>query len=131
MLVVGIRGAITVANNDRDQILAASTEMVLELMKKNGLTEDDLISLFFTMTPDLDAAFPAEAVRRCGITETPLMCAPEIPVLGSLAKCIRVLAHCQGKLKKSEVRHIYLADAVALRPDLVEREVSQDGLKTS
>jgi len=96
--------------------------MITKLMAENNLEEKDLISLIFTVTTDLDQAFPAVAARNCGITQTPLMCATEIPVPGSLPKCIRVLVHCYSNLSKEQVKHIYLRDAVSLRPDLVKGE---------
>lgn len=89
-------------------------------MYVNNLVETDLISMIFTVTTDLDQAFPALAVRNCGITQTPLMCATEIPVPGSLPKCIRVLIHCNSNISKEQVTHVYLREAVALRRDLVK-----------
>lgn len=119
-MVVAIRGAITVEENERETILSATQRMIKELMEKNNLVEEDLISLIFTVTPDLNQAFPALGARMYGINNTPLMCSNEIPVAGSLEKCIRVLVHCHSSLSKSEVRHIYLERAVSLRRDLVE-----------
>lgn len=119
-MVIAIRGAITVEANDREAILQATQRMITEIMVKNQLIEDDLISLIFTVTPDLDQVFPAVGARMCGITNTPLMCSNEIPVPNSLEKCIRVLIHCYSNLTKAEVRHIYLERAVSLRKDLVE-----------
>ncbi len=119
-MVVAIRGAITVTTNTKSEILTATQEMIQALMDQNQLQETDLISLFFTTTADLNAAFPAEAARQCGLSATPLMCATEIPVPNSLPKCIRVLAHCNSNLTKNSIRHIYLRDAVALRTDLIK-----------
>lgn len=119
---MAIRGATTVTANSKSDITHATQEMVTEIMQRNRLTEEDLVSLLFTVTPDLDAAFPAEGVRMMGITNTPLMCAVEIPVQGSLAQCIRVLVHSYGVPSKRDVNHVYLRDAVRLRTDLVGGE---------
>lgn len=119
-MVIAVRGAITVEKNDREQILNATETMITELIHRNNLREKDLISLIFTVTFDLDQAFPAEAARRCGITNTPLMCATEIPVPKSLPKCIRVLVHCHSELDKSDISHVYLGKATTLRHDLVK-----------
>ncbi len=121
-LIVGIRGATTVTENTKPEIIKAAQEMVTEIMCRNSLTEDDFVSLLFTVTPDLDAAFPAEGIREMGICSTPLMCAVEIPVRGSLARCIRVLVHSYGVSSKRNVKHVYLRDAVRLRADLAGGE---------
>lgn len=122
-MIVAIRGAITVDKNDREQMLAATKQMVSELMTRNELSEDDLISLIFTVTQDLNQAFPAEAARNLGLTNTPLMCTVEIPVPGSLPRCIRVLVHCHSDLNKDQVQHVYLRQAVNLRRDLVKDDL--------
>jgi len=122
-LIVAIRGAITVDLNDREQILAATKQMIREVMTRNKLAEDNLISMIFTVTQDLNQAFPAEAARSLGLTNTPLMCTVEIPVPGSLPKCIRVLVHCHCNLNKDQVRHVYLRQAVNLRRDLVKDDL--------
>ncbi|NMB39322.1 MAG: chorismate mutase [Firmicutes bacterium] len=122
-MIVAIRGAITVDLNDREQILAATKQMIREVMTRNKLAEDNLISMIFTVTQDLNQAFPAEAARSLGLTNTPLMCTVEIPVPGSLPKCIRVLVHCHCNLNKDQVRHVYLRQAVNLRRDLVKDDL--------
>ncbi len=123
-LVRAVRGAVTVANNDADEIIAACKVLLDELMRRNKLSEDDLISVFFTVTADLDQAFPARAAREMGLTGTPLMCATEIAVPGSLPRCIRVMIHCHTELAKAKVQHVYLGKAVSLRPDLVRGDSS-------
>jgi len=112
----GIRGATTVEYNNREEILSATTELLQLLIEKNDLHPDNIASAIFTVTDDLDADFPAVAARRLGWTETALMCAREIPVPGSLRKCIRVLIHVNTTRSAAEIQHVYLREAVSLRP---------------
>lgn len=112
----GIRGATTVDYNDREEILAATTELLQLLTARNDLHPDNIASVVFTTTDDLDAEFPAVAARSLGWLETALMCAREIPVPGSLRKCIRVLIHVNTTRSAAEIQHVYLKDAVNLRP---------------
>lgn len=114
--VRGIRGATTVAANDRGQILEATRELLEHLVRLNGVAPADVASVWFTTTPDLDAEFPAFAAREIGWTEVPLICGSEIPVPGALARCIRVLVHWNTDRAQAEVRHIFLHGARALRP---------------
>ncbi|MFN2615878.1 MAG: chorismate mutase [Thermoleophilaceae bacterium] len=117
MQLRALRGAITVDQNEPDAILDATEELVRELMQRNGLEAGQLVSCIFTCTDDLDAAFPAEAARRLGLSEVPLLCAREIAVPGSLPRVIRLLVHCHAE-PGSQARHVYLREAVALRRDL-------------
>ena len=112
----GIRGATTVDYNDREEILAATTELLQLLIARNDLYSDNIASVIFTTTDDLDAEFPAVAARSLGWIETALMCAREIPVPGSLRKCIRVLIHVNTTRSAAEIQHVYIRDAVKLRP---------------
>lgn len=113
----GIRGATTVERNDREEILAATTELLQLLVVHNDLQVEDIASVIFTVTQDLDAEFPALAARDLlGWTETALMCAREIPVPGSLDKCIRVLLHVNTERSIAEMQHIYIRGAASLRP---------------
>jgi chorismate mutase len=112
----GIRGATTVEHNDREEILAATTELLQLLIEKNDLHPDNVASVIFTATDDLDAEFPAVAARSLGWEETALLCAREIPVIGSLKKCIRVLIHVNTTCSAAEIQHVYLREAVRLRP---------------
>lgn len=112
----GIRGATTVERNDRAEILAATEELLLLLIEKNQLHPDDVASAIFTMTADLDAEFPALAARALGWTEVALMCTREIPVAGSLDKCIRILLHVNTERSATEIQHVYIKGAVNLRP---------------
>jgi chorismate mutase len=113
-----IRGAIQVAANEQSEVLDGTTELVTEVMKRNGVANEDLISIFFTATPDLTADFPAYAARQLGLVDVPLMCACEISVPGALPLTLRMLAHVETELARSDIRHVYLRGAAALRTDL-------------
>lgn len=119
-MVRAVRGAITVENNDKQEIFDATKELMQEMIKANKLEHDDMISLIFTVTPDLDACFPAAAAREIGFSDIPLMCMNEIPVVGALPKCVRILMHTNSDKKLSDIQHIYLREAVNLRRDLVK-----------
>ena len=112
----GIRGATTVERNNREEILAATTELLQLLIERNELQTGDVASAIFSMTEDLDAEFPALAARALGWTETALMCMREIPVPGSSGKCIRILLHVNTERSASDIHHVYIKDAVNLRP---------------
>ncbi len=101
--------------NDADAILDATEELVREVMERNSLDPERMVSCIFTCTGDLDAAFPAEAARRLGLSNVPLLCAREIEVPGSLPRVIRLLLHCYAD---GEARHVYLREAAGLRRDL-------------
>lgn len=119
MVVRGIRGAVTVENDQPEAILAATRRLLQEIVQANPTFQPaDAASIFFTVTPDLSSAFPAEAARQLGWGETPLLCAQEIPVPGALPHCIRVLIHWNCDLPSSAIRHVYLGEAARLRPDL-------------
>ena len=116
MTARGIRGATTVAANDRLEILARTRELLEVLVRLNDLRSEDVASIWFTVTADLDAEFPAFAARELGWTEVPLMCGREIPVSGALGKCIRVLITWNTTKTQGEVRHAFLHEARSLRP---------------
>jgi chorismate mutase len=118
-VVRAIRGAISVSENTPEAILESTGELLAEVIGRNGLATDDLISIIFTATPDLTAEFPAVAAREAGLTSIPLLCAREIPVPGSLGMCIRVMMHCTAP-RERENQHVYLRAARTLRPDLRE-----------
>ncbi len=117
MRLFALRGAITVERNDAEEILAATDELIRELMLRNEVDAGDLVSCLFTLTEDLDAEFPAKAARRMGLSAVPLMCAREVPVPGSLPRVIRVLVHYYAP-EDHVSRHVYLRDARSLRTDL-------------
>lgn len=112
----GIRGATTVEQNTREEILSATTELLQLLIRQNDLHTEDIASAIFSLTEDLDAEFPAVAARMLGWIDVPLMCTREIPVPGSLGKCIRVMLHVNTTRSLAEIRHVYLRGAVNLRP---------------
>jgi chorismate mutase len=116
MATRGIRGATTVERNDRDEILGATRELLELLVRLNGLRPEDIAYVWFTVTPDLDAEFPAFAAREIGWTEVPLMCGREIPVPGAIAGCIRVLVDWNTAKSQRDVRHAFLHRAKELRP---------------
>lgn len=118
--VRGIRGAITVERNDSKEILEATSILLQTIVERNQLSVEDICSAFFTVTPDLDAEFPAKAARILGWQYVPLMCALELPVEGALAKCIRVLLHVNSTKTPKEIVHVYLKEAAVLRPDLLD-----------
>ncbi|MGQ9497776.1 MAG: chorismate mutase [Desulfotomaculales bacterium] len=116
--VRGLRGATTVDDNTRASILDATRELLLTLVKENNIAIEDIASIFFTATPDLNAEFPALAARELGWIKTPLLCATEIDVPGSTPRCIRVLMHVNTSKEQQELKHVYLRGAVSLRPDI-------------
>lgn len=120
MAVRAIRGATQVGADDRDEILEATSELVTEVMARNGLTTDDVISVVFTATPDLTAEFPALAARKLGFDAVPLLCASEIDVPHALPRVIRLMAHIETDRPRSEMQHVYLRGAVALRLDIAQ-----------
>jgi chorismate mutase len=118
--VRAIRGATTVEHDSRDEVIARTQELVAEIESRNGLTDDDMISILFTATEDITSAFPAEAAREAGLTRVPLMCARELAIEGGIERCIRVMLHVYTPLGADELRHPYLHRARQLRTDLPE-----------
>ncbi len=113
----GIRGATTVTHNDSAEILGATDELLHAVIEANELQPDDIVSAFFTVTKDLDAAFPARAAEDFGWNIVALLHATEIPVAGSLPMCIRLLVHAYTSRSRAEIKHCYLRGATVLRPD--------------
>ena len=118
MSVRAVRGAIQVDEDERMQVLDATTELIRTVLDRNGLTSEDLISVVFTATPDLTSEFPAYAARQLGFVDVPLMCATEISVPGAMPRVVRLLAHVETDLPRADVHHVYLRGAAALRRDL-------------
>jgi len=112
------RGAIVVGVDDAERLLAASERLVRELLHRNEVQTEDVVSILFTVTDDLRSAFPAEAARRMGMGKVPLLCAREIPVEGSMPSVVRVLMHFHTDRTMNEVAHVYLDGAESLRDDL-------------
>jgi chorismate mutase len=122
MLVRGIRGATTVTENEAEQIREATRELFTSVCQANELQADDLASVFITVTADLSAVFPATAIRTVpGFEDVPLMCAVEMDVPGALPRCIRLLLHANTMASPRDVQHVFLREAVSLRPDLANR----------
>ena len=124
MSVRGIRGATSVEADVPEQILAATRELLQELLRANAIHEfDEIVSAIFTTSPDLVSTYPAEAARSLGMTQVPLLCASEIAVTNAKVPCcIRVLLHVNTDKKQSEIVHVYLRDAKRLRPDMVSAQ---------
>jgi chorismate mutase len=116
--VRALRGATTVEADDADEIVTATTELLSQILERNGATAEDLISIVFTTTPDLHAEFPAAAARAMGLGEVPLLGAQEMDVRGALPRCIRVLIHLYTERDYASLRHVYLGAARTLRSDL-------------
>jgi chorismate mutase len=117
MKLRALRGAITVDANEPEAILSATEELVREVMERNSIDPDDMVSCIFTCTNDLDAEFPAVAARNLGLSSVPLLCAREIDVPGALPRVIRLLLHCYAD-PGTDAKHVYLREAEALRKDL-------------
>jgi chorismate mutase len=120
LMVRGVRGATTVADNDSEQILLSAEALLREMIAENGIEEAQVASVFFTTTPDLTAAYPAGAARRVGWRLTALMGMVEMDNPEGLKRCIRILIHWNTEKKLDELNHIYLNDAASLRPDFVK-----------
>ena len=116
--VRALRGATTVDEDTAEQITERVLALLAAMFERNGVDHDDLISIFFTATPDVVAAFPATAARTAGFGDVPLICAQEIPVVGSTPRCIRVMAHITTERARDELHHVYLEGAQGLRDDL-------------
>jgi chorismate mutase len=114
-----LRGATTVAEDDPVLIRAGVQELLEALLEDNDLTPLEIVSAVFTATPDLVSEFPAHAARVYGWNDVPLLCAQELPVPGSLPRCVRVLLHVETSKPRNEMRHVYLRDAILLRQDLL------------
>ena len=120
MPIRGIRGATTVEADEPDLILQATRELLEEILAENeGMQPEDVASALFTVTDDLASTFPAQGARQMGWGLVPMLCAREIPVPNSLPRVIRVLVHWNTAVPQNEITHVYLRDAVKLRPDLV------------
>ena len=112
------RGAIHVEEDSSDEVLSATERLLTQMLERNEVGADDIVSAFFTVTDDLRSVFPAEAARRMGLGRVPLLCAQEIPVEGSMRGVIRVLLQFHTARGPAEVKHVYLDGAETLRDDL-------------
>jgi chorismate mutase len=118
--VRAIRGAIQLDVDEREHLLASTRELVSAVMEANRLSGDDLISILFTLTADLRSEFPALAARELGLGDVPLLCTTEIDVPGAMPRVVRLMAHAEMDVPRSQVQHVYLRGAVALRRDLAQ-----------
>lgn len=114
----GVRGATTVEANTREAILNSTRQLLALIIRRNGIQTKDIASAIFTVTSDLNAEFPALAARQLGWLDVPLLCGYEVEVPGSLMSCVRILLHWNTNRTQTEIHHVYIHDAIALRPDL-------------
>lgn len=116
--VLALRGAITLERDERDHLLERVERLLGEMIERNGVAHDDIISMLFTATGDVHSVFPAVAARQMGFGDVPLMCARELDIDGGMPLCIRVMMHITSERSRAELRHVYLEDARSLRDDL-------------
>lgn len=120
MTLRGIRGATCLTADDADEMRDAVQELLREIVERNGLDEEHLVSIVLTGTPDLTCAFPAAGAREYGLVDVPLLCAQEMNVAGALPLTVRVLVHADLDRPRSEIQHVYLRGSEVLRQDLVQ-----------
>lgn len=120
MILRSVRGATTVSIDSEDEIIQETSRMLRKISQENAIDNEDIVSVFFTVTKDLNAVFPAKAAREIGWTQIPLLDAIAPNIENSLKKCIRVMIHFYTYKNRNEIKHIYLNGATVLRPDLVE-----------
>lgn len=116
--MLALRGATTLEADSREQVLERTTALLREMMARNGITKDDIVSIVFTATDDIHTEFPAAAARGMGLGDIPLLCARELDIDGAVDKCIRILMHFYSDVAPADVRHVYLERAKPLRTDL-------------
>ncbi|MFD9721567.1 chorismate mutase [Streptomyces sp. NPDC059076] len=120
MAVRAVRGAVQLERDDAGHMNEQVSELLTAILERNALVADDLISVWFTATPDLHSDFPAAAARGLGIVDVPLICAQEIDVDGAMPRVVRVLAHIESGLDRAEVNHVYLGATSFLRKDIAQ-----------
>ncbi|MFH8759340.1 chorismate mutase [Streptomyces atroolivaceus] len=120
MAVRAVRGAVQLERDEAGHMDERVSELLTEVLERNQLVADDLISVWFTATPDLHSDFPAAAARGLGIVDVPLICAQELDIAGAMPRVVRVLAHVETYLSKSEISHVYLGATGALRKDIAQ-----------
>ncbi|WP_181767912.1 chorismate mutase [Streptomyces albidus (ex Kaewkla and Franco 2022)] len=120
MAVRAVRGAVQLERDEAGHMHEQVSALMTNVLERNGLTADDLISVWFTATPDLHSEFPAAAARKLGIVDVPLICAQELDIAGAMPRVVRVLAHVESELPKSGINHVYLGAAAALRKDIAQ-----------
>lgn len=117
---MALRGATTCDSDTAEQVDARTSELIVQMLSRNGIAHEDLVSVLFTATDDLHSQFPATAARSLGLGDVPLICARELDIEGAMPRAIRVLMHFYTDRSRSELRHVYLGAAKALRDDLPE-----------
>ncbi len=120
MAVRAVRGAVQLERDDAGHMDGQVGELLTAILERNGLTDDELISIWFTATPDLHSDFPAAAARKLGIVDVPLICAQELDVEGAMPRVVRVLAHIETDLPRADIAHVYLGAAGELRKDIAQ-----------
>jgi chorismate mutase len=115
-----VRGAVQIDVNERQAILDGTAELVTEVMARNKLSTDQVVSVIFTATPDLTMEFPALAARSLGFQEVPLLCCTEMAVPGSMPRVVRLMMHIETEVARSAIQHVYLRGAAALRLDIAQ-----------
>nr|WP_205615493.1 chorismate mutase [Streptomyces harenosi] len=118
--VRAVRGAVQLERDEAGHMDEQVAALLTAVLERNGLTADDLISIWFTATPDLHSDFPAAAARKLGITDVPLICAQELDIEGAMPRVVRLLAHIESDKPRSEIAHVYLGAAAALRKDIAQ-----------
>jgi chorismate mutase len=118
--LLALRGAITCDDNSKAEIDEKTQRLVKEMLARNAIDHDEIVSIFFTATDDLTAEFPAAAARMLGLGDVPLMCARELGITHGMPRCIRVMMHFYGEQSRADVHHVYLEGARSLRDDLPE-----------
>lgn len=116
--VRALRGATTLDADTREQVMERTATLIQQMLDRNGVAKEDLISIVFTATDDIASEFPAAAARQIGISDIPLLCARELEVLDAIGMCVRVLMHLYTNKEAADLRHVYLEGAVPLRTDL-------------
>lgn len=120
MAVRAVRGAVQLERDDAGHMDAQVSTLLTAVLERNSLVADDLISIWFTATPDLHSDFPAAAARGIGIVDVPLICAQELAIEGAMPRVVRILAHIETYLPKPEIAHVYLGATAALRKDIAQ-----------
>ncbi|MDX3096959.1 chorismate mutase [Streptomyces sp. ME01-24h] len=120
MAVRAVRGAVQLERDEAGHMHERVAELLTAILERNRIAVDDLISVWFTATPDLHSDFPAVAARKLGITDVPLICAQELDIAGAMPRVVRILAHVESGLSKSDISHVYLGAAAALRKDIAQ-----------
>lgn len=120
MAIRAIRGAIQLDVDEREHLLKSTAELVTKVLHANKVSTADLISIWFTATPDVTSEFPALAARELGLGDVPLMCSVEMSVSGAMPRVIRLMMHVESPLERGQIQHVYLRGAAALRADLAQ-----------